>query len=57
MNKKNLQVMAGISWASVTKPSNGEAVSIEVLMKICKSLTYDVGNNIELFREGNKACG
>lgn len=36
MKKKDLREMAGISWASVTKLSKGEMVSMEVLMKICK---------------------
>ena len=38
MKKKDLQAAAGISWASVTKLSKGETVSMEVLMKICKTL-------------------
>ena len=38
MKKKDLQASAGISWASVTKLSKGERVSMEVLMKICKTL-------------------
>ena len=36
MKKKDLQASAGISWASVTKLSKGERVSMEVLMKVCK---------------------
>ena len=35
MKKGDLQKAAGISWASVTKLSKGESVSMEVLMKIC----------------------
>lgn len=31
MKKKDLQAEAGISWASVTKLSKGETVSMEVL--------------------------
>ena len=31
MKKKDLQAAAGISWASVTKLSKGESVSMEVL--------------------------
>ena len=38
MKKKDLQASAGISWASVTKLSKGERVSMEVLMKVCKTL-------------------
>ena len=48
MKKKDLKAMAGISWASVTKLSKGETVSMEVLMKICKALECDIGNIMEL---------
>lgn len=47
MLKKDLQSSAGISWASVTKLSKGEPVSMEVLMKVCKSLGCDVGDIME----------
>ena len=43
MKKKDLQASAGISWASVTKLSKGERVSMEVLMKVCKTLNCDIG--------------
>ena len=48
MNKKDLQAKAGISWASVTKLSKGETVSMEVLMKVCKTLNCDIGDIMEL---------
>ena len=48
MKKKDLQAKAGISWASVTKLSKGETVSMEVLMKVCKTLNCDIGDIIEL---------
>lgn len=48
MKKKDLQAAAGISWASVTKLSKGETVSMEVLMKICKALECDIGDIMEL---------
>ena len=48
MKKKDLQSAAGISWASVTKLSKGETVSMEVLMKICKALECDIGDIMEL---------
>ena len=38
MKKKDLQALAGISWASVTKLSKNETVSMEVLMKVCGAL-------------------
>ena len=48
MKKKDLQAAAGISWASVTKLSKGEIVSMEVLMKVCKTLNCDIGDIMEL---------
>lgn len=48
MKKKDLQAETGISWASVTKLSKGETVSMEVLMKVCKTLNCDIGDIMEL---------
>jgi putative transcriptional regulator len=48
MKKKDLQKAAGISWASVTKLSKGETVSMDTLIKICKILGCDIGDIIEL---------
>lgn len=48
MKKKDLQASAGISWASVTKLSKGETVSMEVLMKVCKALNCDIGDIMKL---------
>ena len=48
MKKKDLQSDAGISWTSVTKLSKGETVSMEVLMKVCKTLNCDIGDIMEL---------
>lgn len=55
MKKKDLQAAAGISWASVTKLSKGETVSLEVLMKICKVLGCDIGDIMELIPETDEA--
>lgn len=43
-----MQAEAGISWVSVTKLSKGETVSMEVLMKVCKTLNCDIGDIMEL---------
>lgn len=51
MKKKDLLAMAGISWASVTKLSKGETVSMEVLMKICKALDCNIGDIMDLIPE------
>ena len=50
MKKKDLQAAAGISWASVTKLSKGE-VSMEVLMKVCKTLECNIGDIMDLIPE------
>ena len=52
MKKKDLQAKAGISWASVTKLSKGETVSMEVLMNVCKTLNCDIGDIMELIPTG-----
>ncbi|MEW8994382.1 helix-turn-helix domain-containing protein [Clostridium sp.] len=48
MKKKDLQSKAGISWASVTKLSKGENVSMDVLIKVCRALECDIGDIVEL---------
>ena len=48
MKKKDLQAAARISWASVTKLSKGETVSMEVLMKVCKVLDCNIGDIMDL---------
>lgn len=48
MKKKDLQAAAGVSWASITKLSKGETVSMEVLMKICKTLNCNIGDIMDL---------
>ncbi len=48
MKKKDLQAKAGISWASVTKMSKGEAVSMDVLIKVCRALDCNIGDVVDL---------
>lgn len=55
MMKKDLQVQAHISWASVTKMSKGEDVSMEVLKKVCKALECDIGDIMEMIPDGSEA--
>ena len=57
MKKKDLQAAAGISWASVTKLSKGETVSMEVLMKVCKALGCDIGDVMEFIPKEENANG
>lgn len=53
MKKKDLQAAAGVSWASVTKLSKGETVSMDILIKICKVLECDIGDIMELVPDDN----
>lgn len=54
MKKKDLLVTAGISWASITKLSKGEAVSMDVLIKVCKALDCNIGDIVELLPANDK---
>ena len=53
MKKKDLQSSAGSSWASVTKLSKGEAVSMDVLIKVCKAMNCDIGDVVEFIPKEN----
>ena len=47
MKKTDLKKAAGVSWASITKLSKGETVSMAVLIKVCKALECDIGDVME----------
>lgn len=51
MKKKDLQAAAKVSWASITKMSKGEKVSMEVLSKICKALDCNIGDIMEFVED------
>lgn len=48
MKKKDLQQVAGISSASVTKLSKNENVNTEILQKICIALGCDISDIMEM---------
>lgn len=54
MIKKDLQQQTGVSWATITKMSRGETVSMEVLLKICQVLHCDVGDIVEFIDDGKE---
>ena len=56
MKKKDLQAKAGISWASVTKMSKGETVSMDVLMKVCETLECNIGDIMDLIPTGEETA-
>ena len=51
MKKKDLQVAAGISSASVTKLAKNENVNTDVLKKVCIALNCDIGDIMEIVNE------
>lgn len=56
MLKTDLQKESGISWATLTKMSRSEVVSMEVLMRICKILHCDVGDIVEFIDDGETSA-
>lgn len=48
MKKKDLQRVAGISAASITKLGKNENVNIEIIQKICTALQCDVSDIMEM---------
>lgn len=48
MKKKDLQVAAGISAASITKLAKNENVNTEILQKICIALNCDISDIMEM---------
>lgn len=48
MKKKDLQKIAGLSSASITKLGKNENVSTETLVKICNALDCDVCDIMEI---------
>ncbi|NLB23720.1 MAG: helix-turn-helix transcriptional regulator [Clostridium sp.] len=51
MKKKDLQEAAGVSWASISKLSKNENVSMDVLGKICTALDCNIGDIVEFIKE------
>jgi DNA-binding Xre family transcriptional regulator len=54
MKKKDLCEMAGVSPATITKLSNGENVTMEVIDKICTNLNCSVNDILEIIPNENK---
>lgn len=48
MKKKDLQQLAGLSPASVTKLAKDEYVSMEVVVKVCTALNVEIGDIMEV---------
>lgn len=50
MKKKDLIEIIGISPTTISKMTRGEAISLSVLGKICKSLNVDIGDVVNLIK-------
>lgn len=48
MMKKDLQRLAGVSSASITKLGKNENVNTEILQKICTALECDISDIMEM---------
>lgn len=48
MKKKDLQLAAGISSASITKLGKNENVNTDILIKICTALRCDISDIMEI---------
>ena len=53
LKKKDLQVMAGISSASITKMGKNENINTDILVKICDALKCDVADIMEYIPKEN----
>lgn len=51
MKKKDLMLAAGISPSSMAKLGKDEYVSLEVLVKICRALSVDIGDIMEVTKD------
>jgi len=48
MNKGDLREMVGMSSGSLAKLGKNEPVSMDIILRICKSLDCDVGDIMEV---------
>jgi putative transcriptional regulator len=51
LKKKDLQKLAGISSASITKLGKNENVNTDILAKICTALNCDIADIMEITNE------
>lgn len=54
LKKKDLQAMAGVSAASITKLGKNESVNTEILEKICLVLDCEFSDIMDLTRDESK---
>lgn len=53
MKKTDLQLAAGISAGTLAKLGRNETVSMDILMRICTTLSCDIGDIIEFINDNH----
>lgn len=48
MNKQDLRIAAGISTTSIAKLGKGENMTTDILLKICRALSCDIADIMEV---------
>ena len=48
MNKGDLKACTGLSSGTIAKMTNGEAVTLTVIEKICRKLNCNIGDIVEI---------
>lgn len=48
MNKGDLKACTGLSNGTIAKMTNGETVTLTVIEKICKELSCNIGDIVEI---------
>ena len=54
MNKTQLRKAAGLSTNVIAKLSKNDSVSMDTLLRICKTLNCDVGDIVEVVEESDQ---
>ena len=57
IKKTDLRKMTGISPNTLTKLSNNEFVSMEVLVKVCRTLDCDIGDIVKMVKFSDSGIG
>ena len=52
MNREELRKLTGVSSASIAKLGNGQNITTDVLVRICKALDCDITDIMELIKDG-----
>ena len=53
IKKRDLQIAVGISSSSITKMGKNENVNVKTLAKICKALTCNISDIVEIIDDNS----